>query len=92
MMGVGGGMGMWLWPALILIGVLIIGYVVLRLVQNNQVQNSQVQNRFGQDGQSVQSPAPGRDRTARQLLDERYARGEIGDDEYARRKAALREQ
>lgn len=34
-------------------------------------------------------PASGRDASARRILDERYARGEIDDDEYTRRKRQL---
>lgn len=34
-------------------------------------------------------PASGGDASARRILDERYARGEIDDDEYTRRKRQL---
>jgi len=69
MMG-GWSMGLiWIWPALVLGGLLLLGYVGVRLVQDSQ------------------SGAPSI--SARQILDERYARGDIDEDEYLRRRTAL---
>lgn len=69
-----GGMAgwMWIWPVLILVGVLALGYLAVRLLTGNR---------------------PG-DRTvarssAREILDERYARGEIDEEEYRRRRGML---
>lgn len=42
---------------------------------------------LGRDGRSPASQGP----TAEQLLDERFARGEIDEDEYAMRRGVLRE-
>ena len=42
--------------------------------------------RLAQGGRSA---PPGSSPTARQILDERYARGEIDEDEYQRRRALL---
>lgn len=61
----------WIWPVLVLTGLLILGYVGVRLAQ----------------GRGPSSP-PGSS-TAQQILDERYARGEIDDEEYRRRRAEL---
>lgn len=73
MMGSGGGW-MWLWFVLILLGLLLIGYVAMRLLQSD---------RSG-PGSAGQAP-----RTAREILDQRYARGEIDDQEYQSRREKL---
>jgi putative membrane protein len=76
MMGGGWAMGwMWVWPALIVVGLVVIGYVVVRWMQGGQ--------RASQAG-----PGPG-SLSARRILDERYARGEIDDEEYQRRRDLL---
>jgi putative membrane protein len=79
-MGYGGGMGwMWLWWLLILIGVpaLIVGVLWLA--------------RTGGDrgvGRGAEATGP-RISTARQILDERFARGEIDEEEYHARRRGL---
>ena len=60
---------MWLWPALVLGGLLLLGYVGVRLVQDSRVGEVPI--------------------SARQILDERYARGDIDEEEYLRRRTAL---
>lgn len=60
----------WVWPVLVLIGLLLLGYAVYSLTQGTETSGS---------GRS----------TARQILDERYARGEIDDQEYRHRRAEL---
>lgn len=66
---------MWIWPVLIVAGLLMIGYVVVRLVQGGR------------------SPSPTgtgpADSAARRILDERFARGEIDEDEYRQRRKLL---
>ena len=74
MMGGSGGGYMWLWFVLILVGLLLIGYVAVRLLSSGR-----------SDAASV-GQAP---RTARDILDERYARGEIDDQEYRARRETL---
>jgi putative membrane protein len=64
---------MWVWPLLVVVGLLIIGYVVLRLAKGGRPSSPT----------RPAGPAP------RQILDERYARGEIGEDEYLRRRDML---
>lgn len=59
-----------------IVGLLIIGLVVWVVVQSTQ------QNR--------RSAAPNAARTAESILADRFARGEIDDDEYRRRLDALR--
>ncbi len=64
---------MWVWPLLVLAGLLLLGYGVVRLAQG-------------------WPPAPGgteRGLSARRILDERFARGEIDEDDYRRRRATL---
>jgi putative membrane protein len=65
---------MWVWPLLIVAGLLIIGYLVLRLVQDARLPTAR--------SDPVAS-------TARRILDERFARGEISEDEYQRRREVL---
>ncbi|MBN9103060.1 MAG: SHOCT domain-containing protein [Pseudonocardia sp.] len=65
----------WIWPVLVLIGVVLLGYLAYRLTQNR---------RPGADTAAVAGPS-----SARQILDERYARGEIDDEEYRKRRDEL---
>jgi putative membrane protein len=64
---------MWLWFFFAAVGLLILGYVAVRLAQTGR-------------GSSESTPGPP---SARRILDERYARGEIDDEEYRRRRAEL---
>jgi putative membrane protein len=66
---------MWIWPLLVLAGLVIIGYVVVRLMQGARPPTSA----------GTEPAAP----SARQILDERFARGEIDEDEYQRRRDLL---
>ncbi|MGH4026255.1 MAG: SHOCT domain-containing protein [Pseudonocardiaceae bacterium] len=63
---------MWIWPVLVLIGLIILGYVGVLLVQSR-----------------ASSSAPSGASAARGILDERFARGEIDEEEYRRRRAEL---
>jgi putative membrane protein len=68
-----GGTGLfWLWPLLVVIGLVLLGYVGYRLVQSGPTGGSN-------DGGE-----------ARRVLDERFARGEIDEQEYLRRRSTLR--
>ena len=70
-----GAMGLfWIWPVLVLVGVVLLGYHAYRLTQNRR------------PGSGEQVTSPG---SARQILDERYARGEIDAQEYRRRRDEL---
>jgi len=66
----------WIWPVLVVIGVVVLGYLAYRLTQDRR-------------------SGPGTDVTAgtsaaRRILDERYARGEIDEQDHRRRRADLR--
>jgi len=66
---------MWVWPVLIVAGLLVIGYVVVRLA------------RSGRGASPTGSDPSGL--AARRILDGRFARGEIDDEEYLRRRDLL---
>jgi putative membrane protein len=74
----GGGMWMmWLWPIL-LVALLVVGVIVARRLWTGS----------GPERQS----SPGSGRPALDVLEERYARGEIDRDEFERRRNALSSQ
>ena len=66
---------MWVWPVLVVVGLLTLAYVGIRLVLARQARSP--------------TEASGGAGSARQILDERYARGEIDDEEYQRRRDLL---
>jgi putative membrane protein len=75
----GMGMGwMWLFWLLLILGVALLGVVAVRVVRGGVTRSD------GGDGRMPQ----GRN-SARQLLDERYARGEITTEEYQERLRVL---
>lgn len=57
----------WVWPVLVVVGLVLLGYVVYRLVQGRGAGSG----------------------SALAILDERYARGEIDDDDYRKRRSEL---
>ena len=66
---------MWVWLALIVAGSAMLGYLGVRLVP-------------GRPGASATTSLPSGS-AARRILDERYARGEIDDEEYRQRRDLL---
>jgi putative membrane protein len=62
----------WIWPILVVIGLVLLGYLAYRLTSG----------RGGRD-------APTDTGSARRILDERFARGEIDGEDYRRRRAEL---
>ncbi|PZS30371.1 MAG: hypothetical protein DLM61_11055 [Pseudonocardiales bacterium] len=64
---------MWFWPVLILVSLLLLIYGVVRLAQ----------------GRPPGPVGAERGSSARQILDDRFARGEIEEDDYRRRRAEL---
>jgi putative membrane protein len=71
-MGAGGTGLFWLWPLLVVIGLVLLGYVGYRLVQSGPARRSS-------DGGE-----------ARRVLDVRFARGEIDEQEYLRSRSGSR--
>ncbi|MFB9234496.1 SHOCT domain-containing protein [Plantactinospora siamensis] len=67
--------GMWLWSLLLVVALLVLGYFCMRLLAGA--------------GFSGRARTDGED-TARRILDERYARGDIDEEEYRRRRDVLR--
>jgi putative membrane protein len=65
----------WIWPVLVVVGLVLLGYVGYSLAQGRATGGSR-------DSTDTD--------TARQILDERFARGEIDEEEYRRRRSALR--
>lgn len=71
-----GGMGwMWLWWVLIVVGIVAMAFGLMRATTSG--------NRGGSGRSS------GGRSSARQILDERYARGEIDEQEYRKRRRAI---
>lgn len=67
---------MWVWPMLVLVGVLILGYASLRLVGSHR-------------SVTASDPDGGCAARARRRLDARYARGDLDDEQYRRARAQL---
>lgn len=78
----------WIWPVLVLIGVVLLGYVAVRLTQNRRSLDQAAGPRRESPPAQAASSADASS-SARSILDERYARGEIDDEEYRRRRAEL---
>lgn len=72
MMGTAAMSWFWIWPTLVVLGLVLLGYLAYRL--------------------TIGRPATGTSgnaESARRILDERFARGEIDEDDYRRRRAQL---
>ncbi|CAN5177799.1 hypothetical protein BH09ACT2_BH09ACT2_05680 [soil metagenome] len=81
MNGIGQGSG-WLFGGLILIGVVLLGIVLVRVIGAASKRDA---------GGAGGTPHPRGPSTARQLLDERYARGDLTTEEYRDRIRVLGE-
>ena len=68
----------WVWPVLVLVGLALLGYVAFRIVQGR-----------GAAGAVSATGPPTGGSSARRILDERFARGEIDEAEYLRRRQEL---
>jgi putative membrane protein len=78
MWGYGQGMGwMWLWSILLLLGIALLVLLAVRVFSGG------VRSGYGPPGpQGPGGPQPPGRTTARQILDERFARGELTADQY----------
>jgi putative membrane protein len=90
MMDYGHGMvGMWVWMllgALFLAGLLVLGFLALRAT------GGRTDNSTARPGRVSGNEPPRRRSRAREILDERYARGDITIDEYHERLPPLRDE
>lgn len=74
----GGMMGwLWVWPVLIGVGLLILAYLAVLLAKG------------GLGSSRGRDPGSEAGSSARRILDERYARGDIDEEEYRRRRTEL---
>ena len=81
MMGYGSGMGSgWLFGLLMMVGLILLGVVLVR-VMGGGLRRS--------DGDADRSSPGSPGASARRLLDERYARGEVSTEEYQERLRVL---
>lgn len=83
MWGYGQGSGWWLWGILLLIGIALLVVLAVRAFGGGIRGGQGGQDRSGQGG-----PPPS---TARQILDERFARGELTAEQYRERLRVLGE-
>lgn len=85
MFGYGYGMGwMWLWGVLAIVGLLLLVFVIVRIATGGIKNNDMSGSRPGVVD-SVARSAP------RQILDERYAKGELTTEQYQERVTVLEE-
>ncbi len=89
--GYGMGWGGWLLMVifLLLFAALVVAVVLALLRSTGGLRGS---TGTGASGAAVPGAAPMGSSTAQQVLDERYARGEIEEEEYLRRRSVLRGQ
>lgn len=73
----------WIWPVLVLIGLALLAYVAFQLAQNRGTSAAAASAKGSAEG------LPGARSSARQILDERYARGDIDEADYHRRRDDL---
>lgn len=87
MWGYGQSMGwMWLWALLLLIGIALLVLLAVRVIGGG------VRNGYGPPGpQGTGGPPPVGGSSARQILDERFARGELTADQYREQLKVLGE-
>lgn len=84
MIGNGSGMGwMWVFGLLLLVGLVLLVVVAVRAVGGGVTRNAGA-------GAPTGDRPPGRSRD-REVLDERYARGELNTEEYHERRQAIGE-
>ncbi|CAN7416417.1 SHOCT domain-containing protein [Pseudarthrobacter oxydans] len=86
MWGYGSNMGwmMWLWGVLLLVGIALLVLVAVRLSGTGRTPERHPEPR------QLPGPEAGRTR-AQQILDERFARGELSEEEYRERLRVLGE-
>lgn len=83
--GMGGGWGMWLFGTLLLVGLVLLILVAVRLM----LRGTPGRDSYPGDRTAPHLPAPAGQSRARQILEERYARGEIDSEEYLERRRTL---
>lgn len=80
----------WVWTALLIAGMALLAYTVTRVLSGGLLDSTRATPGAGDPGpppsNDAASPGPSR---ARQILDERYAAGELSTQEYEERRAVL---
>ena len=79
------------WASLLIGGICMLIVLAIVIVVIVLLVRMSRRNRMGQSGHTMNTPppAPMKNSAALALLDERYAKGEIGDEEYNTKKANL---
>jgi putative membrane protein len=80
----------WLWSALLVVGVVLVAYTLTRVLAGGLLGDTGTTSISGRSSRppSDDAAAAGPSR-ARQILDERYAAGELSTQEYEHRRAVL---
>ena len=83
--GMGSGWGMWLFGTLLLVGLVLLIVVAVRLM----LRGTPGRDAYLGDRSGPYPAAPAGQSRAREILEERYARGEIDSEEYRERRRTL---
>lgn len=80
----------WVWTSLLIVGLALLAYTLARVLAGGLVPGPAepiVRDRSGRD--QTEDASPGERSSARRILDERYAAGELSTQEYEHRRAVL---
>jgi putative membrane protein len=80
----------WVWTSLLIAGLALLAYTLARVLTGGLVPGPggpAVRDRSGRD--QTEDASPGEQSSARRILDERYAAGELTTQEYEHRRSVL---